>query len=135
MMSFIPIIIDNVERDLIVNYPPKPPEPAVSRERHIQKNNKRPLKRMQTEKYSDGLNNSSCYKNELDRYLNEPRVPVQRDSEGKPLLYDAIGFWKTQQEAYPQLSQKALDVLSCPATSCECERVFSSMKRLIQRSQ
>jgi len=32
---------------------------------------------------------------------------------------------------YPSMRQWAFDTLSCPATSCECERVFSSTKKLI----
>jgi hypothetical protein len=33
--------------------------------------------------------------------------------------------------SYPSLHQWAFDTLSCPATSCEWERVFSSAKKFI----
>jgi hypothetical protein len=35
------------------------------------------------------------------------------------------------QKTYPSIYQWALDTLSCPITSYECERVFSSAKKLI----
>src|SRR2546423_9589796 len=35
------------------------------------------------------------------------------------------------EEAFPILQRWALDVFACPATSCECERAFSSAKKLI----
>jgi hypothetical protein len=35
------------------------------------------------------------------------------------------------QKTYLSIHQWALDTLSCPATSCECERAFSSAKKLI----
>ena len=35
------------------------------------------------------------------------------------------------KDDFPTLFQFALDTLSCPAMSAECERVFSSTKRLI----
>ena len=36
-----------------------------------------------------------------------------------------------REATYPTLYQYALDTLSCPATSSECERVFSSTKKLL----
>src|SRR5947199_8712524 len=35
------------------------------------------------------------------------------------------------KDDFPTLFQYALDTLSCPAMSAECERVFSSAKKLI----
>jgi len=35
------------------------------------------------------------------------------------------------KDDFPTLFQYALDTLSCPAMSTECERVFSSAKKLI----
>jgi hAT family C-terminal dimerisation region len=43
--------------------------------------------------------------------------------------FNPITWWSTA--AYPSMRQWAFDTLSCPATSCECERVFSSTKKLI----
>jgi hAT family C-terminal dimerisation region len=43
--------------------------------------------------------------------------------------FNPITWWSTAP--YPSLRQWAFDTLSCPATSCEWERVFSSAKKLI----
>jgi hypothetical protein len=36
------------------------------------------------------------------------------------------------QDRYPNLSKLALDVLSIPASSCECERLFSELGDLLE---
>lgn len=38
-------------------------------------------------------------------------------------------YWVELQDRYPNLSKLALDVLSIPALSCECERLFSELRR------
>jgi hypothetical protein len=43
--------------------------------------------------------------------------------------FNPIMWWSTAP--YPSLLQWAFDTLSCPATSCEWERVFSSAMKLI----
>jgi hAT family C-terminal dimerisation region len=43
--------------------------------------------------------------------------------------FNPITWWSTA--SYPSMRQWAFDTLSCPATSCKCERVFSSAKKLI----
>jgi hAT family C-terminal dimerisation region len=40
-------------------------------------------------------------------------------------------WWIGKVSTFPTLYQYALDTLSCPAMSTECERVFSSAKKLI----
>jgi hypothetical protein len=35
------------------------------------------------------------------------------------------------EEAFPTLQRWALDEFACPVTSCECERAFSSAKKLV----
>jgi hypothetical protein len=48
-----------------------------------------------------------------------------------------IQWWiqPSQQEAYPLLSQHALDVLSAPSMSAESERVFSGARRTVSWSR
>jgi hAT family C-terminal dimerisation region len=48
-----------------------------------------------------------------------------------PLIkdFDPIAWWS--KETLLSIRKWALDTLSCPATSCECGRVFSSTKKLI----
>ena len=36
------------------------------------------------------------------------------------------------QDSYPQLSKLALNVLSIPASSCECKRMFSELGNLLE---
>ena len=36
------------------------------------------------------------------------------------------------RDRYPNLSKLALDILSIPASSCECERVFSELGDLLE---
>jgi hypothetical protein len=42
-----------------------------------------------------------------------------------------IAQWDIFGQQFPSVRQWAFDTLSCPATSYECERAFSSAKRLI----
>ena len=44
-------------------------------------------------------------------------------------IFNPITWWS--KELLPSVRQWALDTLSCPATSCQFERGFSSAKRLI----
>jgi hypothetical protein len=46
--------------------------------------------------------------------------------------FDLIAWWSQldTEEAFPTLQRWALDIFACPATSCECERAFSSAKKL-----
>jgi hypothetical protein len=41
---------------------------------------------------------------------------------------DIIGWWKDHESTYPHLAKMAFDLLSIPAMSAECERVFSQAK-------
>ena len=45
--------------------------------------------------------------------------------------HNPINWWRDQRWLYPTISLWALDTLSIPAMSAECERVFSSAKKLI----
>lgn len=58
---------------------------------------------------------------ELDAYFDEPVRPVD----------DILIWWKEREVRYPRLSQMAVDLLTIPAMSSECERVFSSGKLII----
>jgi len=42
-----------------------------------------------------------------------------------------ISWWDTLGQQFPSIRQWAFDTLTCPATSCERERAFSSVKRLL----
>ena len=57
-----------------------------------------------------------------DAYCAAPPLPRE-----PPNL---IQYWDGQAATSPSLSRMALDLLSIPAMSAECERVFSSSKIL-----
>lgn len=46
-----------------------------------------------------------------------------------------LQWWLQHENEYPELTKWALDVHSIPATSAECERVFSSAGRLLAPRQ
>ena len=54
---------------------------------------------------------------------------AQSDANIKDL--DLIAWWNGSRKEYPTLSQYALDTLAIPATTTECERTFSSVKKLV----
>ena len=56
-----------------------------------------------------------CREEPLD-YCNNPNV---------------IDEWKRLQPRFPILAKMAFDILSIPAMSAECERIFSSAQHLI----
>jgi hypothetical protein len=43
-----------------------------------------------------------------------------------------IKYWLGFRDQYPNLTKLAIDVLSIPASSCECERVFSELGDLLK---
>ena len=63
---------------------------------------------------------------EFHQYLNEPRVHI---SDIK--AFNLIAWWDASRTEYPTLSQYVLDTLTIPATATECERTFSSAKKLV----
>ena len=49
----------------------------------------------------------------------------------KPKPIDLCDFWALHENEYPSLARMAFDIISIPAMSAECERVFSSTKLLL----
>ncbi|KNG46889.1 transposase-like protein [Stemphylium lycopersici] len=45
---------------------------------------------------------------------------------------NAVQYWIAMRSKYPCLSQFAIDILTIPASSCECERLFSELGDLLQ---
>jgi hypothetical protein len=45
---------------------------------------------------------------------------------------NAVQYWITMSSKYPQLSKFAIDILTIPASSCECERLFSELGDLLE---
>ncbi|KAI1521144.1 Dimer-Tnp-hAT domain containing protein, partial [Pyrenophora tritici-repentis] len=45
---------------------------------------------------------------------------------------DPIKYWVGLRDRYPSLSKFAIDMLSIPGSSCECERLFSELGDLLE---
>lgn len=58
------------------------------------------------------------------RYVNAPPTDLPTESD-----YHILDWW--DNNGPPALRQMAYDLISIPATSCECERVFSGTKHLV----
>jgi hypothetical protein len=61
---------------------------------------------------------------------------MARDGSGNTAItglkaINPIAWWDILGQRFPSIRQWAFGTLSCSATSCECERAFSSVKRLI----
>jgi hypothetical protein len=69
--------------------------------------------------------------NNLDEFerwhRSEPRAAKGSDAANNPIKY-----WVGLRDSYPNLSKLALDVLSIPASSCECERLFSELGDMLE---
>jgi hypothetical protein len=68
---------------------------------------------------------------EYDHYCQVYNGEPDRLNNTAPVEVDILQWWKDHESVYPNLSRMAYDSLSIPAMSAECERVFSSTKRLI----
>jgi hypothetical protein len=68
---------------------------------------------------------------ELDEYqqwkLREPIAVKDSHDANNPVEY-----WVALRHQYPNLSKLAIDVLSIPASSCDCERMFSELGDLLE---
>ncbi|KAI2484851.1 Dimer-Tnp-hAT domain containing protein [Pyrenophora tritici-repentis] len=51
---------------------------------------------------------------------------------GTEYANNPIKYWVAVRDRYPSLSKLALDVLSIPALSCDCERMFSELGDLLE---
>ena len=75
-----------------------------------------------------GAANSSGEEDEFEQWKRcEPRA-----EKGSNYANNPIKYWVELRDRYPNLSKLALDVLSIPASSCECERMFSELGDLLE---
>ena len=74
---------------------------------------------------------SGAADNEEDKYEDwKRREPVAK--KGSLNANSPIKYWVGLQERYPNLSKFAIDMLSIPGSSCECERLFSELGDLLE---
>ncbi|KAA8621072.1 Dimer-Tnp-hAT domain-containing protein [Pyrenophora tritici-repentis] len=68
------------------------------------------------------------YMDEYERWKAcEPKA-----SKGSYAAVHPIKYWVGLRDRYPSLAQMAIDMLSIPASSCECERMFSELGDLLE---
>jgi hypothetical protein len=72
---------------------------------------------------------SSQIKDEFDTYISLPATTAAS------FLANLFQWYFDNKETFPTLSQIALDTLSIPAMSVECERAFSGTKKMITSSR
>ena len=63
----------------------------------------------------------------FQRWNLEPNLPEDHAHSINPIAY-----WITLKTQDQHLSQMALDILSIPASSCDCERMFSEIGDLLE---
>ena len=74
---------------------------------------------------------SSSSGQDLDEYEQ-----WQRDiNDSDALVTDPYEYWHTRRLKYPRLSRMALDLLTVPPMSAECERLFSTTGRMVTKSR
>jgi hypothetical protein len=67
--------------------------------------------------------------NELERWhLFELCWTQEQFEEGG----NPVAYWMGLQLKYPDLARFAIDILTIPASSCECERLFSELGDLLE---
>lgn len=66
---------------------------------------------------------------EEDKYEQWKREPIAAKCSDAAL--NPVKYWVGLRDRYPNLSKLALTVFSIPASSCECERVFSELGDLL----
>ena len=69
---------------------------------------------------------SDTDEDEFQKYAYRDPTPIE-----DPKTFNPIAWWDDAKTAFPSLYLYAWDTLAIPAMSAECERVFSSTKKLI----
>jgi len=90
---------------------------------------------------------TSNLQEQIDQYANPPPVDPREEQSDEfirwkkeepnlpwdhPFSINPISYWIAYRHKYPKLAQLALDVLSIPASSCDCERQFSEVGDLLE---
>ncbi|KAF7152618.1 hypothetical protein RHSIM_Rhsim01G0147200 [Rhododendron simsii] len=69
---------------------------------------------------------SSAQKNQLELYLDEPRLPRNEN-------IDVLEYWRAHNYRYPELASMARDVLSIPISTVASESAFSVGGRVLDK--
>lgn len=72
------------------------------------------------------------YPDDSDAANDVARIELQRYlAQSVPMDCAILDWWKRNADAYPNLSQVARRILSCPARAASSERVFSRARQLV----
>jgi hypothetical protein len=69
-----------------------------------------------------------------DEYTRWKRFELVAEKDS-PNALNSTQYWMRLCKQYPNISRFALDMLSIPASSCECERMFSELDDLLKPCQ
>jgi hypothetical protein len=69
-----------------------------------------------------------------DEYTRWKRFELVAEKDS-PNALNSTQYWMELCKQYPNISRFALDMLSIPASSCECERMFSELDDLLKPCQ
>jgi hAT family C-terminal dimerisation region len=84
---------------------------------------KRPATRQKEDEYRQYL--------ATEYFLDQRSADLESSSRSQLKSVNLCAFWERYEAQYPSLARMAFDMLSIPAMSAECERVFSSAKILL----
>jgi hypothetical protein len=68
---------------------------------------------------------------DLDEYQRWKKWEL-RAEKGSKAANNPIKYWVGLRDCYLNLARIALDLISIPASSCECERMFSELSDLLK---
>jgi hypothetical protein len=74
----------------------------------------------------------ATYNNSEDEEYEQWKRCESRAEKGSKYANNPIKYWVELRDRYPDLRKLALDVLSIPASSCGCERMFSELGDLLE---
>jgi hypothetical protein len=75
---------------------------------------------------------ASATNNLAEDEYNRWKRSESRVEKGSQHANNPIKYWVALRNYYPSLSKLALDVLSIPASSCECEHMFGELGDLLE---
>ncbi|KAM5529455.1 hAT family dimerization domain protein [Fusarium oxysporum f. sp. phaseoli] len=84
-----------------------------------------PFKRLKAMSRCSWESPRSRSQDEYDHWLSSA------DSKNDTLVTDPIQYWWERRRDYPRLSRMALDLLSVPSMSAECERLFGVAEQMV----
>lgn len=103
----------------------------ISRSSSRQDDNEPPIKRSRFKDPFEKPHQAAVTANST-AVIGDEYLVWQRDyGPGDEDVEDPLSYWAARQQRYPRLSRMALDFLTIPPMSAECERVFSAAGKMV----